>query len=156
MSHSASDGIGNRLYLLIPLALSFSLSLSLALSHSTPPLIRLLRTFLNISPNPIFLSRRLPAFSFSQLQSFYRPFLSSLLDSPILSCTNLFFFKTSNFHRLREPPLGPSAAWMGAHILTILPIHLWDIKKEKSVLTLNKKPEMFGMLKAHDCASSRR
>lgn len=54
MSHSASDGIGNRLYLLIPAALSFSLSLRLALSfHSS--LIHLLRSLLNISPKPIFL-----------------------------------------------------------------------------------------------------
>lgn len=57
MSHSASDGIGNRLYLLIPpRLLTLSLSLSLALSHSTPPLIHLPRSLLNISPRPIFLS----------------------------------------------------------------------------------------------------
>lgn len=93
MSHSASDGMGNRLYLLIPLALPFSLSLSLALSHSTPPLIHLLRTLLNISPNPIFLPRQLPAFSLSLSTAFYCPFLSSQLPTSFLFSLFFFFFK---------------------------------------------------------------
>lgn len=123
MSHSASDGIGNRLYLLIPLALPFSLSLSLALSHSTPPLIHLLRTLLNISPNPIFLPRRLPAFSLPLPVS--PPFLSSQLPTSFLFSHLVFFLSFFNTH-LRLPPLIPRAARAAA---PILPIHPCDIAK---------------------------
>lgn len=102
MSHSASDGIGNRLYLLIPLALSFSPSLSLALSHSTPPLIHLLSTLLNTSPNPIVLSHRLPAFSFSQpQQSFCHLFFPRLPTSFLLLSCFFFFY-------IKPPPPLPS------------------------------------------------
>ncbi len=90
MSHSASDGIGNRLYLLIPPALSFSLSLSLALSHSTPPLIHLLRTLLNISPNPIFLFSPIASIFFLSTAELLPPSLSSQLDSPLVFCSHLF------------------------------------------------------------------
>lgn len=127
MSHSASDGIGNRLYHLIPLALSFSLSLSLALSHSTPPLIHLPRTLLNVSPNPIFLSHDCK--NFPSLNHELTPpslFLSTQLPITFLfPLFDFFFFKTSNFP-LHRPSLGhPQIIWLEMEMFQI-----WESKQQ--------------------------
>lgn len=92
MSHSASDGIGNRLYLLIPLALSpLPLIISRPLSfHSSPYPSPAHPPFLNVSPNPILLSFRLPAFSlFPQMPSWYCPVSAPLV---ILFPPSFLFF----------------------------------------------------------------
>lgn len=124
MSRCASDGIGNHLYLLIPLTLSSSLSLSLALSHSTPPLIHLLCTLSNISHNTIFLSRRLATFSFSRLQSLHRhhhvfpansnPFLLSLASTSASLLENTW--GVLHTHRPKGDPSDPNQLSVAGYV----------------------------------------